>query len=323
MLVRIIKNWDHEGLVEQSPGAKGIVDDIQFTTEPVTEPDYVIVLNAVREPIKVSCPPENVWAVMQEPYVPGVFEWMVKGHGRYARVFTHHMFSDGGKYVASYPMLPWHVRKSYDELTAMAVPEKTKSLSSIISNKAFFAGHKKRLKFMDALREDRMLSIDMFGKGIQFIEDKWDGLAPYKYSLAIENSRSEDYWTEKLADCFLAFTMPIYYGCENLEAYFPKDAFIRIDINKPDEALQIIKTAIAEGAWEKNFDAIAEARDLVLNRYNFFFNMAREIQSQPVNAEQIKVPIELRPYHLSIRERIVGKIKRYFHGLKDVKGYGA
>ena len=206
MVVRIVKNWDFPELIKQSPGARGEIGDIVFTTDPVPESDYVIVFNTVEQPVEVNCPSENIWAVMQEPYIPGIFEWMVKGHKQYARVYTHHLFSDDAKYVASYPMLPWHVQKSYDELKDMPVPEKTELLSSIISNKAFFPGHKKRLKFVERLRQDSSLMIDMYGKGIRYIEDKWDALAPYKYSLAIENSRSRDYWTEKLADCFLSFS---------------------------------------------------------------------------------------------------------------------
>ena len=314
MLVRIIKNWDFPELIAQSPGSSGVIDGIRYTTEPVPECDYAIVLNTVQESVEVSCPHGHLWAVMQEPYIPGIFEWMVKGHERFSKVFTHHPPSGDSKYVTSYPMLPWHVQKSYDELVGMAVPQKTEVLSSIISNKAFFPGHQKRLKFVKVLREDPSLRIDMFGKGTRYIEDKWDALAPYKYSLAIENSRSRDYWTEKLADCFLAFTMPIYYGCENLEAYFPENSFIRIDIAKPQEALNIIKETIASGKWEEHLDAIVEARNLVLNKYNFYFNMTQRLKAQPESEGQEKERVVIGLYKRSLWERVRGKIKRTLHG---------
>jgi hypothetical protein len=55
---------------------------------------------------------------MQEPYIRGLFDWMVEGHDQYAHVFTHHQASSarGNKYVCSQPAVPWHVNKSYDEL---------------------------------------------------------------------------------------------------------------------------------------------------------------------------------------------------------------
>lgn len=37
-----------------------------------------------------------------------------------------------------------------------------------------------------------------------------------QYSLAIENCASRFYFTEKLLDCFLTNTVPIYWGCRNL-----------------------------------------------------------------------------------------------------------
>ena len=60
----------------------------------------------------------------------------------------------------------------------------------------------------------------------------------------MENAVIPDYWTEKIADCFLAWTLPIYYGCPNLEDYFPEKSFIRIDIEKPEEAIDSIVNKI-------------------------------------------------------------------------------
>lgn len=40
------------------------------------------------------------------------------------------------------------------------------------------------------------------------------------YHLAIENCESRFYFTEKLLDCFLTDTVPIYWGCRNLGEYF-------------------------------------------------------------------------------------------------------
>ena len=30
--------------------------------------------------------------------------------------------------------------------------------------------------------------------------------------------------SEKIADCFLAWTMPIYYGCPRIAEYFPAES---------------------------------------------------------------------------------------------------
>lgn len=276
MLIRVIKNWAQPDLLRQTENASGCWGDVCFTLEPVEECDAVVVLNHVAAPTRVRCSPDNIWALMQEPYVRGVFDWMVEGHGQYAHVFTHYPPKNNrpNKYVRCQPALPWHVNRSYAELKAQAVPAKQKDVSWITSNLNVFPGHKVRMKFLEYLRS-RPVPIDIYGKGINFIEDKWDGLAPYRYSLAIENHSGPEYWTEKIADCFLSWTVPIYYGCTNLEEYFPRESFIRIDITRPDEARSIIVDALTSDSWKARLPALEEARSLVLDRYQFFPQVKR------------------------------------------------
>lgn len=72
--------------------------------------------------------------------------------------------------------------------------------------------------------------------------------------------------------------MPIYYGCTQITDYFPAESMIQIDIQKPKAAIDKIQKAVANKAWQHNIDAIAYARELILNKYQFFPLMARQIQ---------------------------------------------
>lgn len=312
MLVRIIKNWSTPDLMRQTPDISGCWGGMRFTCNPVDECDVVIVLNHVPEPVSVHCSPDNVWALMQEPYVRSVFDWMVEGHDQYAHVFTHHLDKKiaGEKYIRCQPTVPWHVNKSYGELKNIAMPDKQKSISWITSNKTAFLGHKVRMNFLEVLRT-RNFPIDLFGNGINYIEDKWDGLAPYRYSLAIENSSSADYWTEKLADCFLSWTVPIYYGCTNLEDYFPADSFVRIDINQPEAALETIAAMLAADNWEARLPALAEARKLALERHQFFPQIQNLIEQYYKNLP--KKNLVLQPYRE--RQNYIQKTRRYLSWL--------
>ncbi|MDI6756139.1 MAG: glycosyltransferase family 10, partial [Thermodesulfobacteriota bacterium] len=232
--------------------------------DPVTECDFIVMLNNnMKTESRFKCPKKNVWALMQEPYVKGFTDWMVEGHEYFERVFTHHPPSEGSKYMVSHPALPWHINRSFDQLGTMAIPAKPKAVSWIVGNAKDLPGHLQRLSFLKFLQKNISQDIDLYGRAGKYIEDKWDGLAPYKYSLAIENTGSPDYWTEKLADCFLSWTIPIYHGCTNLEEYFPGEAFIRIDIGKPEKAADIIKSVIQNDDWEKRLPALEKARELV------------------------------------------------------------
>ncbi len=107
-------------------------------------------------------------------------------------------------------------------------------ISCISSGLKQLSGHRLRFDFVEKL-QTQFPGIDFFGRGDNFIEDKMDGLLAYRYSIAIENSSQPHYFTEKINDCFLSYTVPFYYGCKNIGRYFPEKSFIRIDITDMPE----------------------------------------------------------------------------------------
>lgn len=302
MLVRIVKGWKGPDFLYQTPGRKGIWDNIRFTFEEVEECDFLVMLNnQMKTDTHVKCPRENVWAIMQEPYERGHSDWMVEKHEAFARVLTHHIPSKDPKYVKSHPADPWHVKKNYDELLAAPVPEKKFPVSWIAGNPTDLPGHLKRAKLVDYVRENEKIGIHFYGRAIKFIDDKWDGLAPYKYTVIIQNSSSPDYWTDVVADSFLAWTVPIYFGCTNLDDYFPRDSFIAIDsIDDASKCLELIGSVIRGDDWEKRLPSLEKARQLVLNKHQFFPHLAAQI-SAAYNPAAPKIDITIPAYKRSLR----------------------
>ena len=299
-LVRIVKDWDWPDLLRQTPDQKGVWNGIRFTMDEVGECDYLIMLNnRMKVATTALCPPENVWVLMQEPYERGFSDWVVEGHDPFAKVLTHHRPVDSPKYVASHPAIPWHVNRTFDQLTACSIPEKRKGLSWIVGDAMDLPGHRRRWSFLEDIKKAK-LPIDLFGKKIRYLQDKWDGLASYRYSLAIENNSGPDMWTEKLADCYLAWTLPIYYGCTNLEDYFPAGSFVRIDITKPEASLEKIRAAMAGEAWKMSLPALEEARNLVLRKYQIFPYLSGLIGEQS-KGDGLKKEIRIPPYKRSMK----------------------
>jgi hypothetical protein len=145
-----------------------------------------------------------------------------------------------------------------------------------------------------------ILDFDLFGFGFQPLTDKWDGLASYRYSLAVENFSNQLYWSEKLSDCFLAWTMPIYYGCSRITEYFPAEALVQVDIKSPT-CVEQVRDVVSSTTWEHSLDAIAYARELVLDRYQLFPFLEQEISAHEFEhprelheAERIMLPREPR-----------------------------
>lgn len=312
-LVRIVKNWTYPDLMRQTPEGRGVWQGIHFTLDDVEACDALVVLNYTSRPIKVKCPPENVWAVVQEPPVPE-YRWLEKGFRVFARVYTPDVTVADPRYVHSHGALPWHVNKTYDFLKTARPPEKSRLLSSVTSRETNTTGRKKRVIFLEWLREQ--MEMDVWGRGFVPLEDKWDGLAPYCYSLALENYSGPHYWTEKLADCFLAWTMPIYYGAINITEYFPSEALVQIDINRPEEAWETIQDTIHSDRWRKNLDAIAYARQLILEKYQFFPFVHSLLVESPAATQHrlVKIPANLPP-RLRKNSRLQQVLRHFINSL--------
>ena len=93
--------------------------------------------------------------------------------------------------------------------------KKTRMMSLIASAKRSQEGHQLRHDVADWARE-RALDVDVMGSGYRRFGAKAEGLAPYRYSIVIENVREKNYFTEKLVDAVLCRTVPIYWGCPNI-----------------------------------------------------------------------------------------------------------
>ena len=149
------------------------------------------------------------------------------------------------------------------------VPEKNKLCSLIVSKKSFLQGHKDRLTFSADIMDHFKNRIDYFGFGIKELKNKRDAIDPYLFSIAIENSQYENYWTEKIADVFLGHTMPIYHGCNNIKNYFPEKSLVHINIYNKDEAIAQIEDCLNNPDKIYN-SAVNDARRKVLLEYNMF-----------------------------------------------------
>ena len=100
--------------------------------------------------------------------------------------------------------------------------QKSKLISMVSSNKTDCEGHRYRLQWVKKLRN----SLDLYGRGFNPIEHKEEGLCDYMFSVAIENGNYESYFTEKILDCFVTGTIPIYRGSPDIANYFNPDGII-------------------------------------------------------------------------------------------------
>lgn len=118
-----------------------------------------------------------------------------------------------------------------------SIYEKSKLLSIIVSNKKQTFGHRLRHDVI-GMKDHLKNPIDIFGNGYNPIEHKITALQDYAFTIVIENTKRDFYFTEKLIDSFMTGTVPIYWGCPSIDKFFNLDGMILFD-NLYDLQLQL------------------------------------------------------------------------------------
>jgi hypothetical protein len=268
-------------ILRQTPSEKGVWGNCRFfANEEVEDCDYWVVYEGLSKPEKSTCPKQNTLLITGEsPTVKKYNPYFLK---QFAAVITCQRSIKHPEVIYGQQALPWHVgrrqkghvnisfTKDYDELKMITRFDKSKLISVISSDKSFTTGHRNRLQFVSKLVEHFGSNLDVFGRGVNEIEDKWDAIAPYKYHIVLENTSCQDYWTEKLSDAFLAGAYPFYYGCPNLSDYFPSAAYTAIDIDDFQGSVSAIEKTIADERYGRSISDILAARNLILDKYNLF-----------------------------------------------------
>jgi len=95
------------------------------------------------------------------------------------------------------------------------ITEKCKLISMVYSDKKQLEGHKLRHKVAKNID-----GVDLFGTGYKSIPNKSEALKEYMFSIVIENCKKDYYFSEKLIDCFITGTIPIYWGCPSIGDFF-------------------------------------------------------------------------------------------------------
>ena len=322
---------DNEGCSRQTPSKLVQWGNYQFyINKEIKSPDFWAVYSkGERKTETCEIASENTIFVTGEP--ESVYHYsrgFIKQFGKVISCQEHLKHNNLTPYQ---PAQPWHIgkienekgeisfTKDYDSLKHNNQPVKTKLISVISSNKAFTKGHQKRIDFVLKLKAHFGDKIDLFGRGFNDFDDKWDVITPYKYHVVIENSSYPDYWTEKLADSYLGHTYPIYYGCTNLEKYFDKQAYSLIDINDFESSVKIIEDILEKEYYEQRISQIQKAKELVLDKYNLFALLASQFDAMDPNATKKQVTlkhdtafVDFAKIKIMVISRIVNKLKMKF-----------
>lgn len=199
---------------------------------------HAVILNTATP--MLTCPKENVLGLAFEPpqflsLSQSFVEYSMKNVGRYYIGSINFSGVTLPPPFVEHPAFMWHIpypiKMNYSELRS----KKTKKISIIFSEKRFAPGHNYRYELVKEIL-NKKLPIDIWGRGCNLFlqnqqnlqdervrgefksEEPYEG---YDFSIAVENFSLPAYVSEKYLNCLMYGTIPIYFGCKEIEKYYP------------------------------------------------------------------------------------------------------
>lgn len=271
----------------QTPQNSGNWEDVIAVTNP-DEADYLIIQDETSDSSLLSkFEPKKRLYFNREALSTGILNRINKDE---YNIFS---FWDGSGYL---PIRWWYgtnvgassqgyggITKTYDELSTLEPYQKTKKLCCILSDKVMNEGHGIRKNFAE--KYVNKYPLDLYGS-VSFKNstipnnDKILALKDYKYCLGFDNQDSiKDFFGTQFSDTILAWSIPIFWCGTDLRRYFPEGSFIQFDARNPEE-IDRIHQIIENDDYESRLPALKEARNLILNKYNFWPTIKKVIDNE-------------------------------------------
>lgn len=122
--------------------------------------------------------------------------------------------------------------------------QKRDQISYIMSSKINGAPYRMRYKILKRYRGATTIGPFefKFHRSPPMIPSKDPFFANAKFNIACENQDMPNMFSEKLLDCFKTYTVPIYFGCHNVDKYFnPKGILQFHTIEQFDDIIANLK----------------------------------------------------------------------------------
>ena len=217
--------------------------------------------------------------LMLEPYVvlPREYSEDIWHYFDYVLTFVDGLAERGGKFrKINFPVLPVYdernTGKRINPFRSLPLEQKKTAICLINGNKSSSVEgelYSKRKDIALWFYENSSFPCDVYGyppfdlpnyRGA--VQDKYSTLAQYKFAICFENVYhpfwSRGYVSEKILDCFMAETVPIYLGCYNVEDYIPPGLFIDFRQFKDYRELDEFLHSISDDDYQKYLERIRE-----------------------------------------------------------------
>ena len=231
---------------------KQLTDKVEWIRDGLFTDDDTVVWTDIDIPKSVNRKGKNIaWLVEAWDHIPDLYNFVRDNADKFEAIWTHDR--------ELLELLPNAVKLPFggcwiDDFD-WAIHPKTKNFSIIASAKRQHPGHRQRHQIIAGAGGH----IDVFGGGYNPLKDKIDGLRDYRFHFCIENIKRDYWFTEKLIDCFVTGTIPLYWGCPSIGDFFNTDGMICYDEVKE---LPPILQSCNDDLYLSKMDAIEENFEL-------------------------------------------------------------
>jgi hypothetical protein len=184
----------------------------------------------------VDCIPEsqdelssiNIISFQEPNEYFGIHDWVIQNKNLFSFILTwNDKVINNCENALFLPFgLSWFTPDQYIE-----DKEKTFEIAHLRGNLLKTYGHSLRHELLDRKNEITIpiKFFDVYGDRYN-IEDAKKGKEEVfgnpMFGVAIENTQHNGYFTEKIIDCFLQKTIPVYWGCSNINNFFNPEGII-------------------------------------------------------------------------------------------------
>lgn len=282
-----------------------------FANSPVSEADAWVVFDDVPEEDALCyVSPDKVFFVSAESSYPE--DWFLRPARQnfleqFSLVATCHPTLHPNA-TFSPPFLPWMINANHGSifkpherditfLDKLEHVEKSKLISVFCSTKEWRPEYRLRIQFVEYLKRHFGEDLVWFGNGVNEIPEKWDGLAPFEFTLVLENRSDRGIYTEKILDPFLSLTEPIYWGDPGIRSVLPISRENLIDIRDFQGARATIERIIAAPRKRRTHEQRLEGKAIILGELHFLRRIVRLIEnsSSPDHKSVAPQEVALRP----------------------------
>lgn len=292
----------------QTPRGDGVWGQTRFEINTgFDSADWLVAFDDIPPGIATTIAPDRRVLVISEP--PGMKHYRPDFINQFGTLISP-MPVPGfrGRTIAHQPGIPWFIgldltvrsgpipsRYTFADLASLPYPTKAGLLSAVVSTKATLPKHKRRLAFVLALKDRLGDRFALHGRGFDEVDDKADAILPYRWHLVLENNDEPHFFTEKLADALIGWSMPIFSGCANITDYIAPPALRRLDIEAP-HAIERIEAWLSEPITPADIAGLAEARVAILHTHNLFAVLDRLLVAPNASdAPRLPYPARLQP----------------------------